>query len=71
MFWTGQKDPWSIYLGPIIYEAHMLRLAILLAIPLFPAKGVHGANKTGSNESQCHLHVPAINSLAVTLTKIS
>jgi len=30
----------------------MLHLAILLAVPLFPAKGVHGANETGSNEPQ-------------------
>jgi len=52
MFWTGQKDPWSIYLGPIIYEAQMLRLAILLVIPLFSAKVVHGVNETGSNEPQ-------------------
>jgi len=30
----------------------MLHLAILLVVPLFPAKGVHGANETGSNEPQ-------------------
>jgi len=30
----------------------MLRLTILLAVPLFPAKGVHGTNETGSNEPQ-------------------
>jgi len=31
----------------------MLYLAILLAVSLFSAKGVHGANETGSNEPQC------------------
>ena len=30
----------------------MLYLAILLAVSLFSAKGVHGANETGSNEPQ-------------------
>jgi len=30
----------------------MLHLAILLAVPLFPAKRVHRANETGSNEPQ-------------------
>jgi len=41
----------------------MLRLAILLAVPLFPAKGVHGANKTGSNEPQ-HLFARSRNKLS-------
>ena len=52
LFWTGQKDSWPIYLGPIQSEAQIPHLATLLAVPLFPVKGVHGANETGSNEVQ-------------------
>jgi len=33
-------------------EAQIPHLATLLVIPLFSAKGVHGANETGSNEPQ-------------------
>jgi hypothetical protein len=52
LFWTGQKDLWPIYLGPIQSKAHTLRLATLLATHPFSASGVHGASETGSNEPQ-------------------
>jgi len=52
LFWTGQKDLWPIYLGPIKSEAQIPHLAALLATHPFPAKGVHEASKTGSNEPQ-------------------
>jgi len=34
-----------VYLGPIQSEAQIPHLTTLLAVPLFPAKGVHEANK--------------------------
>ena len=52
MFWTGQKEFWPIYLGPILFKAQTPRLATLLVTHPFPARGVHGASETGSNEPQ-------------------
>ena len=52
MFWTSQKEIWLIYLGPIQFKARIPHLATLLATHPFPARGVHGASKTGSNEPQ-------------------
>jgi len=47
------KEFWPIYLGPIQSQAQIPHLTTLLATHPFPAKGVHGASRTGSNESQC------------------
>ena len=52
MFWTGQKELWPIYLGPILLQAQIQCLPTLLATHPFPVRGVHGASKTGSNEPQ-------------------
>jgi len=52
LFWTGQKELWPIYLGPIQSKAQILHLAVLLETHPFPARGVHGASRIGSNEPQ-------------------
>jgi len=52
LFWTGQKDLWPIYLGPIQSKAQTPCLATLLATHPFPTRGVHGASETGSIEPQ-------------------
>jgi len=52
MFRIGQKDFRPIYLGPIQFKVQTPRLASLLAIYPFSAKGVHRARRTGSNEPQ-------------------
>jgi hypothetical protein len=52
LLWTGQKELWPIYLGPIQSKAQTPRLAALLVTHPFPARGVHGASKTGLNEPQ-------------------
>ena len=50
LFWTGQKELWPIYLCPIQSKAQIPRLAVLLVTHPFPARGVHGARRTGSKE---------------------
>jgi len=52
VFWTGQKDLWPIYLGPIQSKAQTPCLATLLATHPLSHRGVHGASETGSNEPQ-------------------
>jgi len=52
LFWTGQKELWPIYLGPIQSKAQIPRLTALLATYPFPSRGVHGASKSDSNEPQ-------------------
>ena len=52
LFRTGQKDLWPVYLDPIQSKAQIPRLETSLATHPFPAKGVHGASKTGSNKLQ-------------------
>jgi len=52
LFWTDQKELWPIYLCPIQFKAQIPRLAVLLVTHPFPARGVHGARRTGSNEPQ-------------------
>lgn len=47
LFWTGQKD-----LKPNTIQGQTPRLAMLLAIHPFPARGVHQSSETSSNELQ-------------------
>jgi hypothetical protein len=63
LFWTSQKDPWPIYLGPIQFKAQIPRLAKLLPTHPFHTRGVHRTKETGSNEPQ-HVFARSRNKLS-------
>jgi len=70
LFWTGQKELWPIYLGPILLKSHIPRLTTLLASHPFLARGCMEQARPVSTNHNVSLHVPTIISLAVTLSTI-
>ena len=71
VFWTGQKDLWPIYLGPIQSKAQIPRFATLVATHPFPAKPVLNLVQqnqfSGSPTKDPNLHISTFLRLSGTL----